>query len=222
MITRLVLRLPWFLSTPAIVAAAIVLAAGTNLVAGTYFERTFVDEADPFAGLDLAPTSVAPTATASPSVTPPVAAPAPVAAAPAAPAQATPAASPEPVPQASVGAPAGPVLLAEGTFVDGDPGHNGEGTARLIQGPDGSHVLRLENFSVTNGPDLFVILSTDPSGSRSSAGAADALNLGRLRATDGNINYAVPAGVEAAIYRSVIIYCRAFRVVFAVATLEAP
>ncbi|MGH2583672.1 MAG: DM13 domain-containing protein, partial [Dehalococcoidia bacterium] len=116
--------------------------------------------------------------------------------------------------------PVGPVLVAEGSFVDGDPGHNGSGHARLIRGPDGSTVLRLEELSVTNGPDLFVILSTDPAGSRGSAGAADAVNLGRLRATDGNINYPVPAEVDAAGYRSVIIYCRAFRVVFAVATLE--
>jgi hypothetical protein len=115
----------------------------------------------------------------------------------------------------------GPVLLSEGTFVDGDPGHNGEGTARLIRDADGSHILRLEDFSVTNGPDLFVVLSTDPGGSRSSAAADDALNLGRLRATDGNINYAVPDGRDLSDFRSVIIYCRAFRVVFAVATLEA-
>jgi hypothetical protein len=123
--------------------------------------------------------------------------------------------------QPVIAAPAGPVLLSEGRFVDGDPGHHGEGSARLIRDDDGSHILRLEDFSVTNGPDLFVVLSTDPGGSRSSAGADDAFNLGRLRATDGNINYAVPDGTDLSTFRSVIIYCRAFRVVFAVATLEA-
>lgn len=226
MFTRLVLRLPWFVSTPILVAAAILLAVMTNLVAGTYFERTFVDEVDPFAGFDPPPASAGPrgplsiagaSSAAAPVATTPVAAPA--TASPQA--AATPTPTPVPSPQPTVAAPTGPVLLSQGAFVDGDPGHNGEGVARLIRGADGSHLLRFEDFSVTNGPDLFVILSTDPAGSRGSAAAADALNLGRLRATDGNINYAVPDGTDPSIYKSVIIYCRAFKVVFAVATLEA-
>lgn len=215
------LRPPWFVSIPAFTLAAIILAVGANILAGVYFERTSLDDLDPFASVAAAPdstTSIVPAAVTAPATTavqPPVAA----TAVPASPqvAASSPVASSPPV----VAAPTGPMLLREGTFVDGDPGHHGEGTARLIRDAEGSHILRFEDFSVTNGPDLFVILSTDPDGSRSSAAASDALNLGRLRATDGNINYAVPDGVDLAAYRSVIIYCRAFRVVFAVATLEA-
>ena len=110
-------------------------------------------------------------------------------------------------------------MLARGEFRDGDPGHNGEGTALVIEGPDGSLVLRVEEFSVTGGPDLFVILSADPDGSRDSAKAG--LDLGDLKATDGNFNYEIPGGTDVSQYKSVIIYCRSFNIVFAIATLEA-
>lgn len=113
------------------------------------------------------------------------------------------------------------MLVSEGTIRDGDPGHPARGRARLIRGADGAHTLRFEDFSVVNGPDVFVILSPDPSGSRDGATAAGALNLGRLRATNGNINYPVPAGADLSGVRSVIIYCRAFHVVMGAASLEA-
>lgn len=198
MFTRLILKLPWFVSAPSLVAGAVLLAAGLNLVAGPYFKRTFRDDIDPLAGLAAPAASGAPGGGGA----------------------AAPAAGGAAQPSAAAGA-AGPAVLAQGELRDGDPGHHGAGRARLIRGVDGALTLRFENFSVTNGPDLFVILSTDPAGSRGSATDADALNLGRLKATDGNVNYAVPAGADTAEYRSVIIYCRAFKVVFAVATLEA-
>ena len=110
----------------------------------------------------------------------------------------------------------GQVDFARGTLRDGDPGHNGKGTARLIRARDGALSLRLENFSVTNGPDLFVYLSADPN--RFSGDTAT--NLGPLKATDGNLNYGVPPTTDMAKYQSVIIWCKQFKVTFAVATLE--
>lgn len=207
MISTVFSRPPWFISMPAIVVAAVVLAVAGNAFAGVYFERTSLDELDPFVAVEVGPVSAAATvsvatrstAVAAPTVT---------------------ATMPEATSPPVTAAPTGPTLISEGRFVDGDPGHHGEGTARLIRDADGAYVLRLEDFSVTNGPDLFVVLSTDPRGSRSSAASNDALNLGRLRATDGNINYAVPDGADLSRFRSAIIYCRAFRVVFAVAALE--
>jgi hypothetical protein len=214
MVTRLILHLPWFLSAPLIVAGALVLAVGLNVVAGTYFERSFRDDADPLLGasvpLPSARVSAAPGAG-------PAASPGGITGQPAAQAAAG-AAQAAPAPPA---AQSGPSLIGEGEFRDGDPGHHGEGRARLIRGAYGAHTVRFEDFSVTNGPDLFVILSLDPDGSRGSAASDDAVNLGRLKATDGNVNYAVPEGTDVSRYRSVIVYCRAFKVVFAVATLEA-
>ena len=109
---------------------------------------------------------------------------------------------------------AGGAILARGEFQGADPGHNGSGTALLIRTPEGKHVLRFEDFSVTNGPDLFVVLSTTPGYS------ADALILDELRATDGNINYAIPDDVDVSRFQSAIIWCRQFRVTFATAQFE--
>lgn len=105
-------------------------------------------------------------------------------------------------------------VIASGIFRDGEPGHRGSGTATLLRAPDGSHTLRLEDFSVTNGPDLYVVLSTSDGYTESGL-----LDLGRLKATDGSFNYAIPAGTDVSGFRSAIIWCRQFRVTFAVAAL---
>ena len=48
------------------------------------------------------------------------------------------------------------VVAGTGTFVGADNFHQGEGTATIFQQGD-QRVLRFEDFSVTNGPDLHVI-----------------------------------------------------------------
>jgi len=109
-------------------------------------------------------------------------------------------------------------VLSQGAFQDGAPGHNGSGTAQVQRLADGKLNLFFSNFSVTNGPDLVVVLSTDPGGSRDSVGGG--LTLAALKANNGNQNYAIPEGTDSAGYRSVIIYCKSFPTVFAYATLE--
>lgn len=102
-----------------------------------------------------------------------------------------------------------------GAFRGGDDFHFGRGDALIIQTDDGKNILRFEDFSVRNGPDLYVYLSRDESGRR----VDEALNLGRLKATDGAFNYEVPAGVDLAGVRSVVVWCRQFSTLFAVAPL---
>jgi len=111
--------------------------------------------------------------------------------------------------------PAAGAVLATGTFQDGDPGHDGDGLAEVQRLADGSLNLFLSNFSVTNGPDLFVVLARDPGGNY---GDGD-LVLGPLKANNGNQNYEIPAGTDLSLYGSVLIWCRAFNVDFAFATL---
>jgi len=53
----------------------------------------------------------------------------------------------------------------------------------------GGNVLRLGDLVVTNGPDLYVYLSTDKS-------ASDFVNLGRLKANIGNQHYQIPEGKD--------------------------
>ena len=102
-----------------------------------------------------------------------------------------------------------------GEFTGADDFHFGSGTASLIETAPGAWTLRFENFSVRNGPDLFVYLSPNPAGY-----APDAIELGTLKATDGAFNYEIPAGTDLAKVQSVIIWCKGFAVLFAVAPLS--
>lgn len=100
-----------------------------------------------------------------------------------------------------------------GNFVGaGDGLHNAEGVAKIIQLADGTDILRLENFKATNGPDLYVYLSTDKTN-------ADIVNLGRLKGNIGNQNYLIPAGTDITKYNTALIWCRAFSVIFGSAQL---
>jgi hypothetical protein len=146
--------------------------------------------------------------------------PLPVAAAPASsaspPARATPAASASPARTAAPTPVPTPSLISRsGAFTGADDFHFGRGTATLIETSPGSFVLRLENFEVRNGPDLYVYLSP------SADGYADGTTeLARLKADRGNQNYDVPAGADLTRIASVVIWCKAFSVQFAVAPLS--
>jgi len=100
-------------------------------------------------------------------------------------------------------------LLISGSFIGVNDGiHNAEGTAKVVPLPqDDTNVLRLENLKVTNGPDLYVYLSTDKS-------ASDIVNLGKLKANNGNQNYNIPTGTDFTKYDTVLIWCKAFSVLF--------
>jgi Electron transfer DM13 len=104
---------------------------------------------------------------------------------------------------------------ARGMFKGADEFHFGRGDALIIRTEAGANVLRVENFSVRNGPDLFVYLSRDESGKR----VEESLNLGKLKATDGAFNYEIPVGLDLTGVKSVVVWCRQFAVQFAVAPL---
>jgi hypothetical protein len=108
-----------------------------------------------------------------------------------------------------------PFPSRSGTFTGADDFHYGRGTAALIEAQPGTWVVRFDNFSVRNGPDLYVYLSPDPRGYTKGA-----VELGRLKATDGDFNTRVPAGTDVASLQSVVIWCKQFAVQFAVAPLD--
>lgn len=125
----------------------------------------------------------------------------------------SPSGSPQPATPAETSG-ANPATVARGEFEGADDFHFGRGQALLIQTGIAQHTLRFENFEVRNGPDLFVYLSTDPGGYSN-----DALELGELKGTKGAFNYEVPVGTDVTAYKSAVVWCKDFGVLFAKATL---
>lgn len=119
-------------------------------------------------------------------------------------------------PQASSAPPpalADPTVLRSGTLSGVD--HRASGKALLVRLPDGQLVVRLEDLDVEPGPDYQLHLVPGRGTTRTDGGTW----LGGLRANRGSQNYSVPAGADVDGPRSVLVWCRAFAVPIAVATL---
>jgi hypothetical protein len=108
--------------------------------------------------------------------------------------------------------PFAPATLARGSFHGSDDFHFGRGSATVIEVSPGRYHLRLEDFSVRNGPDLYVYLSPSADGY-----AKGAVELGKLKATDGAFGYDIPPDADPASFQSAIIWCKQFRHLFATA-----
>lgn len=104
--------------------------------------------------------------------------------------------------------------LYVGEFVGVNDGiHNAEGQAKVLKLGDSTNFLRLEDFKATNGPDLYVYLSTDKS-------ASDFVNIGRLKGNVGDQNYEIPDVTDLSKYDTALVWCQAFSVLFGSAELE--
>ena len=111
------------------------------------------------------------------------------------------------------GAAEGPTVVRTGMFVDGDAIHRGSGTVSVVD--DGEQLLLVfgDDVAITPGPDLLVYLSPNAPGED----LGEFVSLGVLTATDGAQAYVLPE--NAADFRTVVIWCRAFAVTFATAEL---
>ncbi|MDH3646584.1 MAG: DM13 domain-containing protein [Gammaproteobacteria bacterium] len=113
-----------------------------------------------------------------------------------------------------------PLILAVGQFKDADAIHKGSGNASLFQLTDGSHVVRLDDFRVTNGPALVVLLAEEIKPQNANDVKRGYVKLGELKGNVGNQNYAVPANINPSAYGSVVIWCELFDVLFSAAPLN--
>lgn len=111
--------------------------------------------------------------------------------------------------------------LASGSFEDADSFHQGSGTAHFLE-LSGQRLLRIEDLDVTNGPNLFVYVSAHPA-PRTSAELHDDgdYEVAPLKGNRGDQNYELPPDLDIGRYRSVVIYCKRFAVVFSTARLTA-
>lgn len=97
-------------------------------------------------------------------------------------------------------------LQTEAVPIIDTPLHPAQGTVRIISNGNTQYV-RYENFETINGPDIFVYLAKDLE-------AVEFVSLGRVTATKGNVNYPIPEGVDPREYPYVLIWCKAFGVLF--------
>lgn len=104
------------------------------------------------------------------------------------------------------------VRIYERVALADTPLHPASGYVRIFTEGDQTF-LRYEDFETINGPDLFVYLATDED-------ATEFVNLGRLKATKGNVNYEIPAEVDLSVYSHALVWCRAFGVLFNSADLS--
>jgi Electron transfer DM13 len=109
------------------------------------------------------------------------------------------------------------VLLRAGSFQS--VRHSAHGEAQVIRLARGGRVLTLTDFAVDNGPDLRVYLVAGPA--RSEGEVDNHVDLGGLKGNVGNQQYELPTDLSVARYSTVVIWCRAFSVLFARAPLSA-
>jgi electron transfer DM13 len=110
--------------------------------------------------------------------------------------------------------------ISEGPFSGADALHQSTGTLTVLKTGGGTILLRFTDFEVTNGPSLKVYLAkaADP------ATASDVLDggwisLGALRGNIGDQTYTLPDNVNLSDYKSLVIWCEPFKVLFASAPL---
>lgn len=103
-------------------------------------------------------------------------------------------------------------IISQGSFIDADSSHKTSGTAKVVE-QNGKKYLVLENFETTNGPDLFVYLSNDKD-------ASEFVSLGALKGNIGNQQYEIPDDVNLEDFDYVLIWCRAFKVLFGSAEMR--
>lgn len=99
----------------------------------------------------------------------------------------------------------------------GRDGHTADGQVRILDLADGRRVVRIEGLSIPNGPGLQVLLSPAPGDALTGELREGAVNVGELVYNRGDSTYELPAEVDPAAYRSVVIWSEPTGVSFAVA-----
>jgi predicted alpha/beta hydrolase len=99
--------------------------------------------------------------------------------------------------------------------------HATEGTATIYQMGDGTRVLRLTNFSTSNGPDVHVyMVAADDAKDVATVQQAGFIDLGVLKGNIGDQNYGLGSDLDLGKYRAVSIWCKRFSVNFGAAALR--
>lgn len=101
-------------------------------------------------------------------------------------------------------------LLLEGKFQTGV--HSTSGTAKIYEDKSGKRTLVFDNFKTDSGPDLRIYIANDKA----------IVNFTELsnKVENGNKTYEIPAKVDLAKQKFIVIWCKQFAVLFGHAELK--
>ena len=123
----------------------------------------------------------------------------------------------EVVPAASAGSLA---ALASGPFHG--IAHETKGTATVFQDSNGNRILRLSNFSTSNGPDVHVyMVAADNAYDAATVEHAGFIDLGNIKGNIGDQDYTLGRDLDLSRYRAVSIWCKRFSVNFGTAPMKS-
>jgi hypothetical protein len=110
-------------------------------------------------------------------------------------------------------------ILSEGNLVRIDNSHWGTGVVQIVQDDDGNYFVYFIDVEIASGPQLIVYLSDKPTFSGTNDSPGNYIDLGELPAQSGSFSVSIPTGTNIGLYKSVMIWCEPFSVVFTYATL---
>ena len=118
-------------------------------------------------------------------------------------------------PQVGNAAPPNSIATTMGTF--SSFAHGLSGKAVLYADAQGGRTLRFENFTMTAGPDVYVLFSKTNNYSAANSMAISMLKEGYSNA---NLNFEVDNSIDLATYKFVLVYCIQFNSLFGYSELK--
>ncbi|WP_164723283.1 DM13 domain-containing protein [Chryseobacterium aureum] len=104
-------------------------------------------------------------------------------------------------------------LLYSGDFMKGPYGINFGGRAEVYE-KAGIYTLSFDqNFSVSNGPDLYVYVSTEQQPN-------NFISLGKLKSINGEQIYTFPSKPDLDLYKYAVVHCQQYNHLFSYALLK--
>lgn len=110
-------------------------------------------------------------------------------------------------------APENSILKFSGNFIQGPCGNNVNGKAEIYE-KNGTYTLVFnENFTVSNGPDLYVYVSKEQQPSQF-------ISLGKLKSVNGGQTYTFMSSVNFEEYKYAVVHCQQYNHLFSYASLQ--
>ncbi len=114
-------------------------------------------------------------------------------------------------------------VILTGDFVQLDALHTANGKVSIYRSADGSTLLRFDDFTAINGPELTVYLCGSPTPKTkddlSNTGVPEQ-SVALLKGTTGNQQYTIPKELVLSRYKSVVLYSPKIEMIYSYATLH--